>query len=1000
MAVDFLRSRFVGRAGELGQLLAAVERAERGHTATVLLAGDAGVGKTRLLAELASLARRRGMQVLIGGCLEVGEVGLPYLPIVTALRGFAADADNELRLAAAAQGLPSLDRLLPELSGEPTVVTALGGGIEQLQLFDAVRALLVRLSEGAPLLMVLEDLHWADRSTRDLLAFLVRILHGRVALVASYRADGLHRRHPLAPLVAKLVREPDVERLELAPFGRFELAEHLTGLRGERVSAMAVERIYSRSQGNPFYAEELLAVGADQADVQLPAGLADVLLSRVEVLSESAQELLRVAAVAGRRVSHRLLVAAIGRPELELEKRLREAVAARLLVADANSESYAFRHALLQEAVYGDLLPGERTRLHATYARLLADAGPHGVGLGSAAELAWHCLRSRDLPAALAASLRAADEAGAVFASAEAFGHLTQALQLWDRVPAAPAVAGLDRVELLLRAAEAAHQSGDSQEAVGRTREAVAAIDPDDDPLRAARAHERLGLYALEGEDEPAWEQVKDETLATCRRAVELVPQQPPTALRARVTGILARALLAAGRLEEAQRWCEEALAVARMAGSAEEESHALGTLGLLDLWLGRVEIARSLLGDARRRAVAAGNLPLELRAQTLLGVLEFDVGNLVVACAIVDEATELAGRAGLLWSAWGLDSRVFGGMAHYAAGNWDHVERLAVAVDHRGLTASLLSAVVSFVEVGRGLISAEERLARLVTPDDVDPSVAYLVGICKTDLARWQGDLDGACAVAHSTVDELGAVNWVVFPGTVWPAALGLAAEADRAQRARLYGDHTTMDEARKSGQDLLDQAQVGLERIRLYGRQVGAEALAWLAKAKAEWTRLEGHSDPEAWQAAVEAFSYGYIYEVARCQWRLAEALLGVGDPERATAAAQSAYQTAVRLGAAPLRAALEGLGRRGRLDLGVGLPAERTLAGLTPRELEVLRLLVEGRSNRQIADQLFISGKTASVHVTNLLAKLGVHSRLEAAATARRLGLDQPAQEDTTA
>jgi DNA-binding NarL/FixJ family response regulator len=166
--------------------------------------------------------------------------------------------------------------------------------------------------------------------------------------------------------------------------------------------------------------------------------------------------------------------------------------------------------------------------------------------------------------------------------------------------------------------------------------------------------------------------------------------------------------------------------------------------------------------------------------------------------------------------------------------------------------------------------------------------------------------------------------------------------------------------------------------------------------AKAEAEWTRLQGRSDPKTWQAAVEAFSFGHIYEVARCQWRLAEALLSRGDREQATEAARAAYQAAVQLGAEPLQGALEALARRGRLDLGGGLPTERALGGLTPRELEVLRLLVEGRSNRQIAEQLFISGKTASVHVTNILAKLGVHSRLEAAATARRLGLDQPAQE----
>ena len=166
------------------------------------------------------------------------------------------------------------------------------------------------------------------------------------------------------------------------------------------------------------------------------------------------------------------------------------------------------------------------------------------------------------------------------------------------------------------------------------------------------------------------------------------------------------------------------------------------------------------------------------------------------------------------------------------------------------------------------------------------------------------------------------------------------------------------------------------------------------WHAKTAAEWTRLQGHSDPLRWQAAVEAFSWGHVYAVARCQWRLAEALLGAGQREQAIDAARAAHQTAVRLGAEPLRGAVEALARRGRLDVGAGVPAERTLAGLPPREVEVLHVVVEGRSNRQIAEQLFISGKTASVHVTNILAKLGVHSRLEAAAMAHRLGLDQPA------
>ena len=298
---------------------------------------------------------------------------------------------------------PGLGRLLPGIERRPDGRTA-GDGLDQLQVFDAVRAVLVGLAERSPVVLVLEDLHWADRASRDLVAFLARTLRaGRVTLVVSYRSDELHRRHPLRPLLAELVRLPGVERLELAPFSRAELAEHLEAIAGAPLPADQVEGIYARSEGNPFYAEQLLAAGAGDADVGLPATLADVLLARVQGLSEPAQQVLRVAAVAGRRVPHRLLAEVAGRPEAELEQGLREAIGAGVLVTDSATGSYAFRHALLQEAVYGDLLPGEQVRLHAAYARLLA-AEPEGA----AAELAHHCLASHDLVGALAASVRAA----------------------------------------------------------------------------------------------------------------------------------------------------------------------------------------------------------------------------------------------------------------------------------------------------------------------------------------------------------------------------------------------------------------------------------------------------------------------------------------------------------------------------------------------------------------------------------------------------------------
>ncbi len=984
---------FVGRAAELDRLLGLLDRAEGDRPAVGLVAGDAGVGKTRLLAELAGRADKRGARVLVGGCMEVGDVGLPYVPFVDAFRDLGVrpgEAELAVPMVAA---MPSLGRLLPELGGERTPSSPPGDGFERVQLFDGVLTLLTRLSELAPLLLIIEDLHWADSATRDLLAFLVRTLRaGRVAVVASYRSDELHRRHPLRPLLAELVRVPDLERVELAPFSRGELAEHLAAIAGAPVGAAAVDRIMARSEGNAFFAEELLAAGAVRAEVALPDALADVLLGRIETLPELAQEVLKVAAVAGRRVGHQLLVAAAERPETEVERGLRDAIAGQVLVADAVTESYRFRHALLQEAVYGDLLPGERIRLHATYARLLSGGSDGADPPGPAAELAYHCLASHDLPGALAALVRAAADAGAVSAPAESFRHLTQAIEIWDRVPDAGTVAGIDRVDLLLRAAEAANQSGEFRQAVGLARTAVDAIDVSSDPLRAGLAHERLGHYVGDAEVELGWEQVEREMLAACRRAVELVPEQPPTALRARVAAGLARALAIADQGDEARRWAEQALAVARAAGSAEDESHALITLGVMELRRDAVESARSLLRDGRSRAATCRNRPLELRALMNLGTLEMDVGNLAAACATLDEAADLADDAGLRWSAFGLSSRVLRGIAYYAAGDWDEAERIAVAVDDRRPAAGPLSAVALYVEVGRGHTSAEERLDRLAPFRDADPYAEYLSGGCEADLARWQGDLDRARAVARATLDS----QWTDYAWSlsgIWPAALGLAAEADRAERARGAGDEASLADAEATAKDLLAIAREELARARERGRQIGPEALAWLERAEAEWTRLQGRSDPDRWAASAEAFGYGYVYEEARSRWRLAEALLLDGRRDEAEAQARAAHATALRLGAAPLRAEVEALARRGRLDLGDAAPPSQGAAGLTPRELEVLRLVAAGRSNGQIAEALFISRKTASVHVSNILAKLGVHSRTEAAAAAHRLGLDDP-------
>jgi DNA-binding NarL/FixJ family response regulator len=454
---------------------------------------------------------------------------------------------------------------------------------------------------------------------------------------------------------------------------------------------------------------------------------------------------------------------------------------------------------------------------------------------------------------------------------------------------------------------------------------------------------------------------------------------------------MFALALRGAGRLAEARHWGDQALTAARAVGSAEEEADALTTLAILEEAQGRAEAAFALYAEARRRAADASNAGVELRAISQLATAMGMHGNPQAALALLDEGIELATRAGLAWSWEGVRLRGHQCFAHYLLGDWDESERLAATVDVAVTTQvqAGLSATVLGVEVGRGHQRAAERLEWIRMVGGADLSIMHAVAEYAAELACWQGDLDAARADNEAALQAYRPFRSPAAFPVIELCARGLAAEADRAERARAAAADAELAQARSIGLALLEEARAAAGAVPGFGEL--ADLKATFTKMEAEWTRLEGRSDPARSRAAVDAFSFGFVYEVACCQWRLAQALLGVGKREEAAETARAAYQTAVRLGARPLRAALEALTRRARLDLGAGAPQAPRAAGLTPRELEVLRLLTAGRSNRQISEQLFISAKTASVHVTNILAKLGVHSRLEAAARGRDLGLD---------
>jgi DNA-binding NarL/FixJ family response regulator len=965
----------VGRTEEYGRLTAALDAARDSHPAAVLLAGDAGVGKTRLLTELRRQARESGFTVLIGHCVDLGMAGLPYLPFTEAL--------GQLDPTTPGLARPPLAPLLPGPAADaPGLPTADFG---QLQLFDAVAALLAELAAAAPVLLVIEDLHWADQSTRDLLSFLLaRLRMERLAIIASYRADDLHRRHPLRPLLGELVRLPAVERVDVAPFSPAETRDYLRTLHPTPLPARVVRRIVERSEGNAFFVEELLDASLDTGDDALPTGLAEVLLSRLEQVATPVQTVVRAASVAGRRVDHRLLQQVVQLSPAETEEALREAVTRHVLVSEVGG-TYAFRHALLQEAVYADLLPGERARLHGAYAAVLATGAGTGLGVvgrSPAAELAYHCYESHDLPGALAASVRAATEASALHAPSEALRHLEQALTLWHAVPDAAALAGVDLVHLGLRAATAASASGRMERALALTLDAAGHVDPAAEPVLAGMVQQRLAHHLLDLDR-------YEEAHHIAAGARDLVPPSPPSPERTWIAAISARTSVVVHDYEATRRYGDEAVAAARALRLPDAEADALATLAVLAEKEGNPEEAAERLAEARKWAAAAGDLAVELRASYNLAANRFYQGDLTAAARLLDRAADRAAETGMSWSGYGLELRVLQVITRYMIGDWDGSLAAADAMDDvPAWVAARLAAAALYARTGRGE-AGTERERKAIRDCGNDPQIVALVGGCEADLRQWQGHPDGSAAIVTEAIEKAGEV-WGEFSlGGIWLAALGVAGEADRAATARLVGDEATAADAEAAGRKLAEFARTVAERGKPRAGRMGPEGTAWLARLEAEWSRLAGDNDPALWAAAVEAFGFGYAYEVARSNWRLAEALVQADRRDEAAAPAKIAYETAVRLGAAPLRTAVEALVRRGRIDAGLPIPLTPDLL-LTPRERDVLALLARGRTNRQIGRELFISEKTASVHVSNIIGKLGASGRTEAVAIAHRRGL----------
>ena len=1006
-AVDTTRVSpvFVGRRDELTALGDALARAATGEPQAAVVAGEAGVGKTRLLEEFLSASRAAGAVAAVGGCVEIGAEGLPFAPVSTVLRSLHRQLGEELTAAAAGQE-GELARLLPEL-GETTREWHEEDG--RARLFELTARLLESLSRERTLVLAVEDLHWADRSTRELLAYLFRSLdRARLVIVATYRSDDIHRRHPLRPFLAELDRLRTVRRIELPRLSRDEVRAQMAGIQGvETPERDLVEQVFERSEGNPFFVEELTVSGSACG---ISDSLRDLLLVRVEALPETAQQVVRIAAEGGSAVEHPLLAAVARLPEEELIEALRAAVGANILAPTQDGDGYRFRHALVREAVSDDLLPGERVGLNRRYAQALEE-DPSLVRTDErAARLASHWYAAHDVTKALPAVLDAAVAARRRYAYAEQLRLLDRALELWE--DAAPdtrrALRPLGHAEtypahgcgdeaprhldLLAETVTAAQLSGERKRALAVVRRALRMLDENKEPLRAAWFWTQRSRLAQSTGQGDGW--------AELGRAQELVRGLPPSPVHAEVLANAAAWGAVHDPGPESFATAQRAVELASLVGAGSIELHARLTLGSLRVFSGGVDAGLAEMAEVARRVVERGEVGVMGRCHVNLSSALEGVGRSGQAVEAAEEGLRVAHRFGLQ------DTRAWlrGNMAEslVALGRWEEADaalaatrKLASSPRPRG-SAALKSAHLA-LRRGDVDLAARELAEARKHHGAHDPQPQYTIPLARLELEieAARGRPLEARRVAEEALDRGFPLSTERY---AWPLLYSaLAAEADARG---------------------LPAAEPGraafLERVRRAAGRLPRLVPVWAAyglMVDAELRRAQGCDDPDRWAEAVAALERPEQrpFRLAQARYRWAEALLGAGgDRERAAGLLARAHATAVRLGAVPLREGVERLAGRARIALGdphggrggagSRAPAPPTdpveAFGLTPRERDVLRLVAAGRSNRQIAEELFISPKTASVHVSNILAKLGVSGRGEAAAMAHRLRLVESA------
>lgn len=941
----------IGRAGELLELEAALADAAGGEPRIVVLGGEAGIGKTRLIDEFVAAVGDRAT-ITRGQCVDFGAVGLPYAPLAGVFRGLVRAFGDEAVFDAAAGGVSTL-RSLVEVSTPIERDERLG--VERLD--EVVTTVLEQLSAQRTLVVAIEDLHWADPATLDVLRFLARMIRsGRLLLVLSYRSDDVGRGHPLRGLLAELERNRRASRILIDRLDAAQVREQAHGILGSDPSFESARVLFERSEGVPFFVEELLGCGLDTVAGEVPATLRELLLGRYETLAAEPQRVVRVLAAGGGYVDHEVLAEVAGLPAERLDEVLRVAVDAGVIVVAGRG--YEFRHALVREAVSDELLPGESSRVHRGYAQALESRpGDPAQRAARAVLVSSHWLEARAFDDAFRTSLEGMRLSRAAFAHATAAQLGERALSLWDDV-ADRSAADVTHVELLDRVARSWRSAGEPNRALATIDQALAEVAPDDLVTRARLLRNKGLMIDAEG---------RADALELFEQALDLLGDADDPTLRAGILSEAASKYMVSGQSERAIAASTEALAIAPPAANRirsvalNVRAGTLTHLGRLDE--GAADYALALVEAADDRDALLRYYVNFSDTLHLLGRFRESIDTATTGIRIAAEAG-VARTSGAILALNTVDPL-------FALGEWDRADALiadSLGLDPPAVFGIYLRRARIRSELWRGdpararaLFASWQRMMSELAEFEDQVAAGLALDVAEVHLAL--GDLDAAWEWAGRLVarERLSSPPW----------ELPIAPTAARviARRREAAGDpELHADDVRR-----LDEV---IERDEWPTRAI------WAAFAAAELGGPSGSGDdPDLWRQARSTAEVAEAPVLTRLQilYGLSRALVRTGDRAGAAETIDELHAHADRVGSGLLVRWADEL----RHDAGLNAT---TAAGdhdeLTARELQVLALIAEGLSNGQIADRLYISRKTVSVHVSAILRKLGAASRTEAA------------------